>query len=59
MTFLKSIALYHGKTTVRKQDFEEFTGLYRWMNYQFNEIDNPPPIKLIHLGCKKTNLTQI
>jgi hypothetical protein len=55
MTFLKSIALYHGRKTVRKKDFEEFTGLYRWMNYKFNEIDNPPPIKLIQLNDKTAN----
>lgn len=44
MTFLKSIALYKGRKIVQKKDFEEFQGLYRWMNYQFNDIDNPPPI---------------
>lgn len=44
MTFLKSIALYKGRKVVQKEDFEEFQGLYRWMNYQFNDIDNPPPI---------------
>jgi len=44
MAFLKSIALYKGRKVVQKEDFEEFQGLYRWMNYQFNDIDNPPPI---------------
>lgn len=50
MTFLKSIALYKGRETVQKKDFEEFQGLYRWMNYQFNDIDDPPPIKLLKIG---------
>jgi len=39
MTLLKSIALYHGSTVVKKEHFEEFKRLYRWMNYKFKEID--------------------
>ena len=38
MAFLKSIALYHGRTTVIKTDFVEFLKLYDYMNYKFNEL---------------------
>lgn len=50
MTLLKSIALYHGRKSVDKSDFEEFRELYRWMNYDFNDIDNPPAMKLDKFG---------
>jgi hypothetical protein len=39
MTFLKAIALYHGRTTVKKEDFQEFRKLYRYMNYKGKNID--------------------
>jgi len=39
MTFLKSIALYHGRTRVQRKDFAEFRSLYRYMNYEFRDID--------------------
>jgi len=38
MAFLKSIALYHGSTTVQQEHFDEFARLYEYMNYKFNEI---------------------
>jgi hypothetical protein len=40
MTFLKAVALYHGRTIVKREDFEEFRKLYRYMNYKFREIDS-------------------
>lgn len=39
MTFLKAMALYHGRTTVTKSDFIEFRKLYRYMNYKGRNID--------------------
>ena len=39
MTFLKAIALYDGRTTVMKKDMEELDRLYRWMNYNFNTLE--------------------
>ena len=39
MTFLKAIALYHGRTVVKQEDFEEFRKLYRYMNYRAKNID--------------------
>jgi hypothetical protein len=39
MTFLKAIALYHGRTAVTKEDFEEFRKLYHFMNYNSHNID--------------------
>jgi len=38
MTFLKSIALYNGGTTVTQEHFDEFVRLYEYMNYKFKEI---------------------
>lgn len=40
MTLLKAIALYHGRTTVKKEDFLEFSKLYDFMNYKFRELDS-------------------
>lgn len=39
MTLLKAIALYHGRTIVKREDFEEFRRLYRYMNYKSINID--------------------
>jgi hypothetical protein len=39
MTLLKAIALYHGRSVVKKRDFEEFRRLYRHMNYKIRNID--------------------
>lgn len=39
MTFLKAIALYHGRTVVNDKDFEELKRLYRFMNFGFRNID--------------------
>lgn len=39
MSFLKSIALYDGRTTVQRKDFVKFRSLYRYMNYNFRDID--------------------
>lgn len=39
ITYLKSLALYDGYTSVRKHHLEEFTELFEFMNFQFNNID--------------------
>jgi hypothetical protein len=39
MSFLKAIALYHGRKDVIKEDFEEFRRLFKYMNYDFQKIE--------------------
>jgi hypothetical protein len=39
MTLLKAIALYHGRTTVKKEDFLKLKKLYSFMNYKFKKLD--------------------
>lgn len=39
ITYLKSIALYDGYSTVRKEHFAEFKRLYEFMNFDFSYID--------------------
>jgi hypothetical protein len=39
MTFLKAIALYHGRSVVVREDFDELLRLYRFMNFSFRNID--------------------
>jgi hypothetical protein len=37
-SMLKAMALYHGRTTVIKADYEEFMRLYRYMNFDFEKL---------------------
>jgi len=39
MTLLKSIALYNGNRTVTREDFRELMHLYKYMNFNFRQID--------------------
>lgn len=39
ISFLKAIALYDGRNTVIRKDFDEFVNLYRFMNFKFKNID--------------------
>jgi hypothetical protein len=39
MTLLKSIALYNGNRTVTREDFRELMGLYKYMNFNFRELE--------------------
>lgn len=38
MSFLKAIALYHGRHDVIKEDFAEFVSLYEYMNFNFAKL---------------------
>ncbi len=40
MTLLKSIALYNGNRTVEKEDLKELMHLYKYMNFNFREMDD-------------------
>jgi hypothetical protein len=44
MTFLKAIALYHGRTSVIRKDFNELKRLYHFMNFRFRNIDQDQSI---------------
>jgi hypothetical protein len=39
ITYLKSIALYNGQTTVTRKHFDTFEELSNFMNFEFNNID--------------------
>ena len=39
MTFLKSVALYHGRSVVVREDYDELLRLYRFMNFSFRQIN--------------------
>lgn len=39
-TYLQSLALYNGYTSVRRKHFEEFKELFHFMNFQFLDIDD-------------------
>jgi hypothetical protein len=47
ITYLKSIALYDGYTTVREKHFERFEELFPFMNFQFNNIDEAEMLKRV------------
>jgi len=40
ITYLKSLALYDGCTSVRRRHLEEFKELFHFMNFQFRDIDD-------------------
>ena len=40
ITYLQSLALYNGYTSVRRKHFEVFKGLFHFMNFQFLDIDD-------------------
>jgi hypothetical protein len=54
MTFLKSIALYRGRDVVTESDFDELRRLYRFMNFNFRNIDacREEPMKENHSMLK-------
>jgi len=39
MTLIKAIALYNGRTEVTREDLHELKRLYRFMNFEFRDID--------------------
>jgi len=39
MTLLKSVALYNGHRTVTREDFKELMHLYKYMNFNFKELE--------------------
>lgn len=52
MTLLKAIALYHERSVVVREDFDELLRLYRFMNFSFRKINDSCPWKH-SLGSKR------